>query len=157
MWVAYAETTDINAPMRIFVVSLLGADVFQRGTSISATGTNAHAGAPNLAIGAGAQFMSWSEDGVRLAKRNAATGAWDPFGGSPITVAGRPPGNHHSAQLAVDSAGRPIIAFTSSDGTESGIYVGRWDWYGVDLLAEMLQAARGRSAARRRSRTCSTS
>ena len=143
MWVAYAETTDINAPMRIFVVSLLGGDVIQRGSSISATGTNAHAGAPNLAIGGGAQFMSWSEDGVRLAKRNPATGAWDPFGGSPITVAGRPPGSHHSAQLAVDSAGRPIVAFTSSDGTESGIYVGRWDGAAWTYWQEMLQAAPG--------------
>jgi hypothetical protein len=143
MWIAYAETLDINAPMRIFVVSLLGSDVILRGSSISATNTNAHAGGPNLAIGGGAQFMTWSEDGVRLTKRNAATGAWDAFGGSPITVAGRPVGSHWNSHVTVDSAGRPIIAFTSSDGTESGIYVARWDGAAWTYWQQMLQAVPG--------------
>ncbi|MEJ7603010.1 MAG: hypothetical protein WKG01_34300 [Kofleriaceae bacterium] len=143
MWIAYAETTDINAPMRISVVSLLGANVVQRGSAISATNTNTHAIAPNLASGGGSQFMAWTEDGVRLAKHNPATGVWDPFGGSPIVVAGRPVGNHHSPHVAVDSAGRPIIAFASSDGTETGIYVGRWDGAGWTYWQQMLQAAPG--------------
>jgi hypothetical protein len=144
MWIAYSETTDINAPMRIFVVSLLGSNVFQRGSSISATGTNTGALAPDLAIGGGSQFMTWTENGVRLAKRNPATGAWDPFGGSPITVAGRPVGNHSNPHIAVDSAGRPIIAFTSSDANnEAGIYVGRWDGASWTYWHQMLQATPG--------------
>jgi hypothetical protein len=143
MWIAYAETTDINAPMRIFVVSLLGANVFQRGASISATNTNTGALAPDLAINGGNHFMTWTENGVRLAKRNPATGAWDAFGNSPITVAGRPAGNQTNGHLTVDSAGRPIIAFTSSDGTEAGIYVARWDGASWTYWQQMLQATPG--------------
>jgi hypothetical protein len=143
MWIAYAETLDINSPMRIFVVSLLGADVILRGTAISATNTNAHAGGPNLAIGGGGQFMTWHENGVRLAKRNAATGAWDPFGGSPIVVADRPVSSHTNGHVAVDSAGRPIIAFSSSDGVEAGIYVARWDGAAWTYWQQMLQATPG--------------
>lgn len=143
MWIAYSETLDINAPMRIFVVSLLGANVFQRGMAITATGTNTHAIAPNLGIGGGSQFMIWIEDGVRLAKRNPANGAWDAFGGSPITVAGRPQGSQSNGHIAVDHLGRPIIAFTSSDGTESGIYVARWDGASWTYWQQMLQAAPG--------------
>ena len=143
VWIAYSETTDINAPMRIAVVSILGANVFQRGSSISATSTNTGALAPNLAINGGQQFMTWTENGVRLAKRNPATGAWNAFGDSPITVPGRPAGNHSNGHVTVDSTGRPIIAFTSSDGTEAGIFVARWTGASWSYWAQMLQATPG--------------
>jgi hypothetical protein len=143
MWIAYAETTDINAPMRIFVVSLLGANVFQRGQSISATNTNSGALAPTIAIGGSAQFMSWTENGVRIAKRNAASGAWDAFGNSPITVAGRPASNQANPTMTADPTGRPIIMFTSSNGTENGIYVARWDGTAWTYWGEMVQATPG--------------
>lgn len=146
MWIAYAETTDLNAPMRISVVSLLGADVFQRGSAISATGTNSGALAPDLAIHGADQFMTWTENGVRLAKRNVATGAWEPFGNSPITVAGRPATTQANGRVTVDSAGRPIIAFTSSNGTENGIYVARWTGSSWSYWHEMLQATPGQVA-----------
>ena len=143
MWIAYAETTDINAPMRIFVVSLLGANVYQRGQSISATSTNSGALAPTIAIGGGAQFMSWTENGVRIAKRNAVSGAWEAFGGSPIIVAGRAASSQANPSMTADANGRPIIMFTSSNGTENGIYVARWDATGWTYWGEMVQATPG--------------
>ena len=143
LWLAYAETLDINAPMRIFVVSILGSTVAMRGSSISATNTNTGALAPELAIGGGAQFMTWTENGVRLAKRNAATGAWDAFGGSPLAVAGRAASSHANPHVAVDGTGRPIVAFTSHDGTETSIYVARWDGAAWTYWGEALQATPG--------------
>ncbi|MGE0396666.1 MAG: hypothetical protein AB7T06_08120 [Kofleriaceae bacterium] len=143
MWIAYAETTDINAPMRIFVVSLLGTNVYQRGQSISATNTNSGALAPTIAIGGGAQFMAWTENGVRVAKRNATTGAWDAFGGSPLTVAGRPASSQANPTMTVDAQGRPIVMFTSSNGTENGIYVARWSGTAWTYWGEMVQATPG--------------
>jgi hypothetical protein len=143
VWLAYAETLDINAPMRIFVVSILGSTVAQRGSSISATNTNTGAIAQELAIGGGAQFMTWSENGVRLAKRDPASGAWNAFGGSPLAVAGRPVGNHANSHVAVDGMARPIVAFTSHDGVESSIYVARWDGAAWTYWAEALQATPG--------------
>ncbi|MCW5807224.1 MAG: hypothetical protein KIT31_33010 [Deltaproteobacteria bacterium] len=143
MWLAYSETLDINAPMRISVVSILGSTVALRGSSISATGTNSGALAPELAIGGGAQFMTWTENGVRLAKRNPATGAWEAYGQSPLALPGRDVSSHANPHLAVDDTGRPIVAFTSYDGAESSIYVARWEGTAWSYWAQALQATPG--------------
>jgi hypothetical protein len=143
MWIAYSETTDLNGQMRISVVSVLGANVYQRGQSIAATATNTHAISPDVEIGGGNVFMTWHENGVRLAKRNTTTGGWDAFTGSPFTVAGRSASSQANGQLAVDSMGRPIIAFTSHNGTENGIYVGRYDGASWTYWGEMVQATPG--------------
>lgn len=143
MWIAYSETTDLNAPMRISVVQLLAGNLTPRGSSISATSTNTGALAPYLAIGGGAQLMTWTENGVVLTKRNPSTGAWDAFGGSPLTVAGRAASSQNNGHLVVDAAGRPIVAMTSYDGTEAGIYIERWDGSSWTTWQAMLQATPG--------------
>ncbi|MDX2093221.1 MAG: hypothetical protein SFX73_35590 [Kofleriaceae bacterium] len=143
MWIAYSETTDLNGQMRINVVSVLGSNVSVRGQSIAATTSNTNAIGPDVEIGGNSVFMTWHENGVRLAKRNTTTGGWDAFAGSPFTVAGRAVSSQANGHLAVDPMGRPIIAFTSSNGTENGIYVGRYDGAAWNYWGEMVQATPG--------------
>jgi hypothetical protein len=45
--------------------------------------------------------------------------------------------------MTVDENGRPIVMFTSSNGTENGIYVARWDGAAWTYWGEMVQATPG--------------
>jgi hypothetical protein len=143
LWVAWSETVDFVAPMRIYVRSFKDEVWTDRGSMIGAM-TTAAALAPELARGGGKTFMTWIEDGQRLASWNGSS--WDPV----LPLIAPPGGASHKVsggQLAVDGAGRPILAFTSNQADpalgEASIYLARLEGGAWQFWTQALQATPG--------------
>lgn len=124
LWVAWAETADFVNPMRVYVRSFKDGVWSDRGTAMGETANIAALG-PELARGGGETYMTWIEDGLRVAKYTPGAGTGWLFLSARVAPPGGQPTDAGSGQLAVDSTGRPVMAFTSSVAGEAAIFIAR--------------------------------
>jgi hypothetical protein len=140
------EIGDGFPPISGYVWRWVGVEWGAVGGVLSAkSGDFTSIGEPALQLdGAGNPVVAWAEQGgeasdVFVQRWNGH--AWESVGG----ILGANPGSTSAylVALQLDSAGRPVIAWTEYDGTAESIYVRRWTGQNWEALGEVLSAHPG--------------
>jgi len=125
--VAWRETD--NTSYNIYVKRWDGTAWQQVGATFLDANTNQSASFPSIALdSSGKPVVAWSEtDGTSFniyVKRWDGT-AWQQVGATFLDVNTNK--SVGSPSMALDSSGKPVVAWGESDGTSDNIYVKRWD------------------------------
>ncbi len=125
---AVSGSIDKEANLSLTVNSLLGSTWIQLGSELNISSSQ-DAESPRLALDAsGNPVVAWRENvpgqfgNIYVKRWDGAN--WVPLGNELDVNEPLPAG---SPSLALDTSGRPVVAWSENDGTSFNIYVKRWD------------------------------